>query len=98
MKPQSDKMGRVVIPQITRDLLAKAVRSVVIGPNRSEHELDNGTRILVDYATPVAAYIVGRGYIRTSTHYSVTTSRHINKWLDGVECETVEQSEIDGLI
>ena len=38
-------------------------------------------RIFFSYRTPVAAYIFGRGYVRTEQFFSVTTSRHINKWL-----------------
>ena len=59
-------------------------------------------RIFFSYRTPVAAYIFGRGYVRTEQFFSVTTSRHINKWLkDGYtdlpECETVPQAEIEAL-
>ena len=59
-------------------------------------------RILFSYRTPVAAYIFGRGFVRTEEFFSVTTSRHINKWLkdghtDLPECETVPQAEIEAL-
>ena len=59
-------------------------------------------RIFFSYRTPVAAYIFGRGYVRTEQFFSVTTSRHINKLLkDGYtdlpECETVPQAEIEAL-
>ena len=59
-------------------------------------------RILFSYRTPVAAYIFGRGFVRTDEFFSVTTSRHINKWLkdghtDLPECETVPQAEIEAL-
>ena len=37
-------------------------------------------RILFSYRTPVAAYEFGRGWIKTEQFWSVTTSRHINKW------------------
>jgi hypothetical protein len=59
-------------------------------------------RIFFSYRTPVAAYIFGRGYVRTEQCFSVTTSRHINKWIKyGLtvfpECETVPQAEIEAL-
>ena len=40
-----------------------------IGRNQTEVETSDGTRILVSYSTPVAAYIVGRGYVRTNKYY-----------------------------
>lgn len=68
-----------------------------IGPNQNEVTLPNGTQILFSYSTPVAAYVPGRGWLRTSTKHSVTTSRHINQWLDGIKAESVPQAEIDAL-
>lgn len=69
-----------------------------IGSNRTQVEKDDGTRVLVSYSTPVAAYIAGRGYVRTSEYYSKTTTTHIKKWLNGAECETVAQDELDTLV
>lgn len=37
--------------------------------------------VLVSYSTPVAAFVKGSGFIRAVERYSVTTSKHINKWL-----------------
>lgn len=65
-----------------------------LGTNRTQLTLDNGTEVLFSYETPVAAYIHKRGYVRTSTKYSQTTTRHINVWLGGVNAETVEQEVI----
>ena len=52
-----------------------------IGSNQTEVHLNNGDVVFVSYETPVAAYINGKGYIRTSKKWSNTTTRHINKWL-----------------
>lgn len=54
--------------------------------------------VLFSYNTPVAAFVNGRGYIKTSTKYSVTTSRHIRRWLGLMDAEEVDQSEIDALV
>jgi hypothetical protein len=68
------------------------------GSNQTEVETDNA-RILISYSTPVAAYVYGRGYIKTSTYYSNTTSRHINAFTNrNPKAETVDQSEIDALL
>jgi hypothetical protein len=36
--------------------------------------------------------------VRTAERYSVTTTKHINKWLDGCEALTVSQDRIDCLL
>ncbi len=67
-----------------------------IGANKTELHLNNGTVVLFSYRTPVAAHVPGRGWLRTSTRYSVTTSKHIGQWVEGKAVE-VPQSEIDAL-
>ena len=69
-----------------------------IGSNQTEVRRDNGTVVLVSYETPVAAYIPGRGYVRTENYYSQTTSKHINRWLGGKVAERVPHWEIDALL
>jgi hypothetical protein len=70
-----------------------------IGSNMTELELGS-TTVLFSYQTPVAAHIEGDGYIRTSRKWSVTTSRHINKWLASNRAQApreVDQSVLDSL-
>ena len=50
-----------------------------IASNMTEVETKDA-RILFSYRTPVAAYIFGEGFVKTEKYWSVTTSRHINKW------------------
>ena len=57
-----------------------------IATNQTEVETADA-RIFFSYRTPVAAYIFGRGFVRTENFYSTTTSRHINKWI-GVDSKT----------
>ena len=68
-----------------------------IASNMTEVETSEA-RFLFSYRTPVAAYVFGRGYVRTETKWSVTTSRHINKWLDGVTAEKVAQTYLDNFV
>ena len=68
-----------------------------LAPNQTEVNTADAI-ILVSYVMPVAAYIYGKGYVRTSEYYSKTTSKHINKWLGGENYEEVEQSVLDDLI
>ena len=68
-----------------------------IGSNMTEVEV-NGKSIMFSYQTPVAGYD-DQGAFRTSTKYSVTTSKHINKYLGGKDVgREVDQSYIDNLV
>ncbi len=70
-----------------------------LGNNKTELRLNNGAVIFFSYKTPVAAQLAdGHGFVRTSTKYSVTTSKHINQWLDGVNATSVEQSILDEML
>jgi len=64
--------------------------------------LADGTEVLFSYQTPVAALVPGRGWMRTKKFYSITTSKHINKWLppatSAFEVAEVDQWEIDKLV
>ena len=77
-----------------------------IASNMTEVETKDA-RILFSYRTPVAAYVFGRGYVKTEKWYSVTTTRHINKWINmdmpvsgyvGVTTEEVAQTYLDNLV
>jgi len=48
--------------------------------NRTFVQLDQGREVLISYRTPVAAFIPGVGYVKTSRKYSKTTSRHVNQY------------------
>lgn len=67
-----------------------------IGANQTELSF-NGAKVLFSYQTPVAAWINGQ-YYKTDKKWSVTTSKHINKWVDVTWCDTKPQSFFDGLI
>jgi len=68
-----------------------------IASNMTKLTLNDGTEVLFSYQTPVAAHINGQ-YVKTSKKWSMTTSKHINKWLDGVTAELAEQDFFDSLI
>jgi len=69
-----------------------------LGANKNEIELSNGTTVFFSYKTPVAACMNdGSGFVRTEQKYSVTTSKHINQWLDGANAKEVPQSFLDNL-
>ena len=67
-----------------------------IASNMTQLDLANGTSVLSSYKTPVAA-LTDNGYERTSTKWSTTTSRHINKWLEGVLAKEQPQEYFDSL-
>ena len=69
-----------------------------LASNMTEVETDLG-RVLFSYRTPVAAYVYGEGFVRTEKWWSVTTSRHINKWLpENGTVKEVEQTYLDNLV
>lgn len=71
-----------------------------LGPNQTQlHLTYEGLEyvVLFSYDTPVAA-LIGPTYYRTSKKHSVTTSRHINKWLGTVKAEEKPQEFFDNLI
>lgn len=68
-----------------------------LGANRTELELSNGVSVLFSYKTPVAAYVPGKGRLKSATFYSQTTSKHINAW-GGREALVVPQADIDALV
>ena len=69
-----------------------------LGSNQTEVSLNNGTKVFFSYDTPVAAQLPDYEYVRTSTKWSVTTSKHINKWLEGVIATEVSQDILDNLV
>ena len=75
----------------------------LIASNVTEVEFGPYT-VLFSYETPVAYHQwtelppPGIGFFRTDKFHSVTTSRHINKWLEGAEAQKVSQKHIDALL
>ena len=55
--------------------------------------------VLFSYATPVASFDKATySFNRTSTKWSMTTTRHINKWLDGAKAIEQPQTYFDDLL
>jgi len=65
----------------------------------NQTELDLGfAQVFFSYETAVAARLTDGTLVRTAERYSVTTTKHINKWLNGCEALTVPQDRIDCLL
>ena len=69
-----------------------------IAANQTEITTVRDDVVLYSYSTPVAAFVAGEGYVRTEEKYGQTTTRHINKWLNGVEAAFVPQDDINALV
>tara|TARA_B100000902_G_scaffold144976_1_gene142262 strand:+ start:209 stop:436 length:228 start_codon:yes stop_codon:yes gene_type:complete len=68
------------------------------GSNMTEIVTNAGKRILFSYETPVAGWSE-QGAFRTDEKFSVTTSKHINKYLGGKDVgKVVPQAWIEGLV
>jgi len=68
-----------------------------VGKNQTELHTDSMI-IFFSYQTPVACNILGQGAYKTSEKHSVTTTKHVNKWLAGAEAAEKDQSFFDNLI
>jgi hypothetical protein len=68
-----------------------------IQANMAEITLHNGVKVLFSYCTPVASWENGQFY-KTEKKWSKTTTRHINKWLDGVQAIEQPQEYFDNLL
>ena len=62
-----------------------------IAANQTSVTFNDGTEVFFSYKTPVAAYLPDKGYVKTEKFYSVTTSRHINKYLPTKDVPTVSE-------
>ena len=70
-----------------------------IAHNRTLLIFNNGiTEVFFSYETPVAGYSNKLGYVKTKSWYSSTTTRHVNKYIDGKPHKEVEQSVINDLL
>ena len=69
-----------------------------IAANQTEVSFTNGTQVFFSYKTPVAAYLPEKGYVRTEKFWSVTTSRHINKWVNGTNATELPQEVFNELV
>ncbi len=70
-----------------------------IAANQTELYDNAGTIVLFSYETPVAAILPSGRAVRTAKKYSVTTTKHINKWLQAMgNVDTVEQDFINELV
>jgi len=67
-----------------------------IASNMTEVEI-KGATILFSYETPVACRSLNN-YYRTEQKWSQTTSRHINKWLNGKTAELKPQEFFNNLV
>ena len=91
--PLYSKVGYII-----KVIKGASMQLTPIASNMTEVETSEA-RILFSYRTPVAAYVFGRGYVRTEKWWSVTTSRHINKWIGkDVTTEEVSQTYLDNLV
>jgi hypothetical protein len=83
-----------------------------IGSNMTTLTLNDGTEILFSYETPVAGRLSAAssdnhpfphaqyriGFFRTAKKWSSTTTRHINKYLEGCAADVVPQDQIESLV
>lgn len=72
------------------------MKLINLGANQTEVKINDNVTVFFSYQTPVAVKVGGE-YFKTDCRWSVTTSRHINKWLGGVKAELKDQAFFDTL-
>ncbi len=65
-----------------------------VDPNMVVLMFKDGTRIMFSYDVPVAAYIPGAGYMKSSRYFSRSTNQHVVRFTNGAMAVPVEHSEI----
>ena len=51
-----------------------------VGPNQTVITLPNQDEVFFSYQTPVAGWVCGKGFWRTTERFSTTTSRHVGRY------------------
>jgi hypothetical protein len=70
-----------------------------IGSNQLLVVSKNGSEYLISYEEPVAGYSKEFGYWRTEDFWSRTTSKHINRYLKGIDDPKIlTQEQIENMI
>lgn len=69
-----------------------------IGSNMTRITLADGTELLYSYETPVAGWDA-QGAFKTTEKFSVTTTKHIKKYLESAydRCREESQAFIEGI-
>lgn len=71
-----------------------SIRLIPLGANVNELRVGEAA-FLFSYQTLVAAHLPGDGYFKDGSYYSVTTSRHMNKFIGGADCKRVTQADLE---
>lgn len=75
-------------------------KSIKVGSHQSEiHSADGNLIVLISYRTAVAAWVRGRGALCSTSFFSKSTSRHINRAVVRWQAPRVDvpQAEITAL-
>jgi hypothetical protein len=101
----SGQAGVIIRQTISSALSGRSgnmLKIATMGPNQTELQIGDDVTVFFSYNTPVAAFVSGKGYIRSEAKYSMTTSKHVNSWLRKNAAlnrvVTVPQYQIDALV
>lgn len=74
----------------------KELQVIPLKPNQTVLRVGAGLEILFSYQTPVAAFIPGMGYVKSSKKYSRTTSKHVSQWAS--YNQEISQEKLDSMV
>ena len=74
------------------------MRVIPQGPNKTVIQLDTGDEVFYSYETPVAGWISGKGYWRTTEKFSRTTSKHVGQYADTYRVRDLSPEQVTELL
>ena len=69
-----------------------------LGPNKTLITFPNEDEVFFSYETPVAGWICGKGYWRTTEKFSRTTTKHVNQYADTYRVRDLSPEQVTELL
>ncbi len=69
-----------------------------LGKNQTVVTLPNQDEVFYSYSTPVAGWVCGKGFWRSTEFFSTTTSRHVGKYANTANVRELSPEETAALL
>lgn len=70
----------------------------ILGNNQTVVSFSYDFELFYSYETPVAGFRAGLGYFKVDRYYSVTTGKHVNRYLGGISPKVIGEEELRNMI
>lgn len=75
-----------------------AMTTLTIDPDTQQVTTNAGNLVLTHKEIPLAAYVQGKGFVRTDTPYDAQAAIKIRNWQGGAKVTIVPQVELQALL